>query len=78
MSFSSRATTTGRRSFGIECDLDLARVERVHEVRGWVVNDEPSVSLSISSRLVYRSDLAEFTRSVTRLDDLKGLWALEP
>ena len=43
-------------------------------MRGWVVEGEPSVSLSISSRLIYRSDLAEYTSSVTRPDDLKGLW----
>ena len=57
-----------------EHDLGSARVERAHEVRGWVVDGEPSVSLSISSRLIYRSDLAEYARSVTRPDDLKGLW----
>ena len=53
-------------------DLGNALVERVHEVRGWIVNGEPAVSISISSRLVLKQDLKTYSTRV-QPDQLVGL-----
>ncbi len=45
-------------------DLGNAVVERVHEVRGWVVDGAPAVSISISSRLVLKQDLKTYAARV--------------
>lgn len=55
-------------------DLGNARVERVYDVRGWVVQNQPAVSISISSRLVYKQDLKQYIAArSTAPEDLKGL-----
>lgn len=53
-------------------DLGKAVVERIHEVRGWIVNGLPAVSVSISSRLVLKQDLRTYARQV-QPEQLKGL-----
>lgn len=53
-------------------DLGSAVVERVHEVRGWVVDGAPAVSVSISSRLVLKQDLKGYAAQVSQ-DQLVGL-----
>jgi hypothetical protein len=53
-------------------DLGNAFVERQYELRGWVVNGEPSVSLSLSSRLVLKEDLRAYANRVSP-DSLIGL-----
>lgn len=45
-------------------DLGSAYVERVYEIRGWVVQGQPAVSISISSRLVFKQDVATYAKKV--------------
>ena len=45
-------------------DLGNAVVERVHEVRGWVVDGVPAISVSITSRLVLKQDLKTYAARV--------------
>ena len=54
-----------------------ARVERVYRTRGWVVNGEPALSLSIFSRLLYTHDLSTYSRQVSRPTDLIGLFVAD-
>jgi len=46
-------------------DLGSAYLERVYEVRGWDVQGKPAVSVSISSRLVFKQDVATYAKSVS-------------
>jgi len=57
-------------------DLRTAWIERVHESRGWVIQGQPAVSISVSSRLVHKQDLKEFWLSTVD-KDLTGLWVAE-
>lgn len=57
---------------GNKQDLGNAVVERVHEVRGWIVEGVPAVSVSISSRLVLKQDLKTYAARV-QPDQLIGL-----
>lgn len=53
-------------------DLGSAVVERVHDLRGWVVDGAPAVSVSISSRLVLKQDLKGYAARVPQ-EQLFGL-----
>ena len=45
-------------------DIGLAYVERDYKIRGWVVNNEPSVSVSISSNLIYKKDVKTYANTL--------------
>ena len=56
-------------------DLGNARVERVYEVRGWVVGGKPTVSISVSSHIVHKQDLkAHFATHLRKPQDLTRLF----
>ncbi len=55
-------------------NLGNVRVERLYESRGWVTGGSPSVSVSIFSRLVYNQDLKSYATSLSRPEQLIGLW----
>lgn len=56
-------------------DLGNARVERVYEVRGWVVGGKPTVSISVSSHIIHKQDLkAYFATHLQKPQDLIGLF----
>ncbi len=57
--------------------LGSAMVERVSERRAWVVQQIPAVSISISSRLVYKDDLKTYAQKVAANNDLIGLWVAD-
>jgi len=57
--------------------IDKARIERVYDVRGWVVDGEPAVSLSISSRMIYKDDLRTYAATLNDPDELVGLWVAD-
>lgn len=59
---------------GLGRDLGQARVERSLVVRGWVVADEPAVSLSITSRLIAKQPFVAFARQAQGSDTLRGVW----
>ncbi|MEM3581269.1 MAG: Piwi domain-containing protein [Candidatus Bathyarchaeia archaeon] len=56
--------------------LDKIQIERVYETRGWVIGNHPSVSISVSSRLVYCEDLWGYI-SRTSSQNLEGLWVAD-
>ncbi len=53
-------------------DLGNAYVERVHDIRGWTVRRDPAVSVSISSHLLHKQDLAAYI-AAQGVRDLEGL-----
>ena len=61
-------------------DIGNARVERVYTIRGWVVDSNPAISISIASRLIYKQDLKTYIAS-NKQRNLKelitGLWVAE-
>jgi len=57
--------------------LDKVQIERTYETRGWVIDDQPSISISVSSRLVYRDDLWSYINNVSTRSDLEGLWVAD-
>lgn len=61
---------------GSQVDLGNAYVERDYEIRGWVIQGEPAISLSISSNLLYKGDLAEYARNIDNPDELIGTWVI--
>lgn len=56
--------------------LDKVQIERIYETRGWVIGDQPSISISVSSRLVYRDDLWSYIRTSGQ-GNLEGLWVAD-
>lgn len=59
---------------GLRQDLGQALAERTYVVRGWVVSDEPAVSISITSRLVAKQPFVAFARQPHSSDVLRGIW----
>jgi hypothetical protein len=58
-------------------DLGRVRVELAHEVRGWVVDGQPAVSLSITSRLLSKEDVKAYAARLTTGETLLGLWVAD-
>ncbi len=59
-----------------EKDLGPAYVERNCDLRGWAVGDEPAISLSISSNLIYKKDLKAYAATLQDPQELLGIWVL--
>ena len=55
-------------------NLGKADVERDYEIRGWSVQGEPAISLSISSNIIYKGNLAEYVQTINDPDELIGIW----
>jgi hypothetical protein len=53
--------------------LQNARVEREFRARSWVVNDQPSISLSVISRLIYEPEIETFAANLPKAADIVGL-----
>ena len=49
------------------------RVHRTCAVRGWVVQEQPAISVSIDSRLIATLDVQSYTKNLSDPDDLMGL-----
>jgi hypothetical protein len=56
---------------------DKARVERHYEVRGWVVKEQPTVSITIESRVVFNQDLLTYASTLSQPDEMVGLWVVD-
>lgn len=54
-------------------DLGRAKVERTYGVKAWVVNEHPSISISVQSNLIYREDFKTYAAKVTDLNQLLGI-----
>jgi hypothetical protein len=61
--------------------LRNAVVEREHKLQAWAIGDQPAVSISIASRMIYGQTIAHFVAGETDQsavkDRLVGLWAIE-
>ncbi|MFW9890508.1 MAG: hypothetical protein ACFFER_20230, partial [Candidatus Thorarchaeota archaeon] len=57
--------------------LDPAYIDRVHEIRPWVIGGNPSLSVSVSSRLVHKQDVNEYASSISDTSRLVGLWVAD-
>lgn len=55
-------------------DIGRAYVERDYEIRGWVVNGEPAVSVSISSNLIYKKDVKAYANTLKDPQELVDIW----
>jgi hypothetical protein len=55
-------------------DLGTARVERVYGTRGWIVHNQPAVSISIASQLIHKQDLRTYVRQLDDCNKVIGLW----
>lgn len=58
-------------------DIGEARIERAYSIRGWLIQGKPSVSISVSSRLLYKKDLKFYTDRLINHDDIVGLWVAD-
>lgn len=57
-----------------------ARIERVYSTRGWAVDGNPAISLSITSNLIYKQDLKTYiSRNTQRAlkESITGLWVAD-
>lgn len=54
-------------------DLGRIRIQRACEVRGWVVREQPAISISITSRLLAKQDLKTYARQIALPERLIGL-----
>lgn len=61
-----------RKLSSLSHDLGNAYVERICEIRGWVVHGEPAVSVSLSSRLLYKKSLVAYIAEAGELE-VEGL-----
>ncbi len=52
-------------------------IKRVYDRRGWVVQRKPAVSLSISSRLIYKQDLKAYATRISSPEALIGMWVAD-
>jgi hypothetical protein len=51
-----------------------ATVERQFNVRGWVVDNKPTVSISIESQVIFRDDLKTYMSRLSSAKDVVGLY----
>jgi len=58
-------------------DLDLAGVERIHEIHPLVVAGTPCVSISVSSRIVYKMDVHQCLQDKANPSELIGYWVAD-
>lgn len=59
-------------------DLDgKATVERQFNVRGWVVDNKPTVSISIESQVIFRDDLKTYMSRLSSAEDMVGLYVCD-
>jgi len=54
-------------------DIGNASIERVCDCRGWEIDGRPSVSLSISSHLIFKQDLASYISTLKNPEEVTGL-----
>ncbi|BBC24228.1 Piwi domain-containing protein [Pseudanabaena sp. ABRG5-3] len=54
-------------------DLGRAKIERTYGVKAWVVNDHPSISISVQSNLIYKEDFKTYAAKVADPNQLLGI-----
>lgn len=53
-----------------------AYIRRIAETRSWVVFDEPAISISISSQVIYKDDLKSYYQRYNDPEKIKELWVV--
>ncbi len=54
-------------------DLGRAKIERTYGVKAWVVNNNPSISISVQSNLIYKEDFKTYAEKSSDLNQLLGI-----
>lgn len=54
-------------------DIGIIRVEREYDVKGWVVDGRPSISISINSSLIHKQELRAYAKQLPDINDIVGL-----
>lgn len=54
-----------------------ARVVREYRLRTWVVDDEPALSVSVVSRLLYEPDLQAYMTTLPTPSEVVGMWVTD-
>jgi len=54
-------------------DLSRAKIERTYSVKSWVVNNHPSISISVQSNLIYKEDFKTYAAKASDLNQLLGI-----
>lgn len=58
-------------------DLGSVWADRVYDVRGWVVDQRPAISISVASRLSHKESLETFARKLPSPEELVGLFVYD-
>ncbi len=53
--------------------ISKVKIERTYGVKAWVVNEKPSISISVQSDLIYKQDFKTYVLQVSDPEDLIGL-----
>ncbi|MFW9890522.1 MAG: hypothetical protein ACFFER_20300, partial [Candidatus Thorarchaeota archaeon] len=48
-------------------DLGEIEIQRIHDVRPWIIQGKPAISVSVASRLKHKQDLNELLSKISRL-----------
>ena len=54
-----------------------ARVQREYRLRTWAVNNQPALSVSVISRLLYEPDLQAYMETLPTPSEIVGLWVAD-
>ncbi len=54
-------------------DIGRAKIERTYGVKAWVVNNHPSISISVQSNLIYREDFKTYAAKISDPNQLLGI-----
>ena len=54
-----------------------ARVVREYRLRTWTVNEEPALSVSVVSRLLYEPDLQAYMETLSTPSEIVGMWVTD-
>ena len=54
--------------------INNAQINRICDIRPWVINNNPAISISISSHLIFKDDLKKYSETLRKMEELIGLW----
>ncbi len=53
--------------------ISKVKIERTYGVKAWVINEKPSISISVQSDLIYKQDFKTYVSQVSDPEELVGL-----
>ncbi len=57
--------------------IDKVRIDRDFQATGWVIQNEPALSLAVNSRLLWNEPVDEFANSQANITDMVGLRVID-